>query len=175
MKICENGVIRDMTQEELIAADDARLRDEAEAKRRPLSLGEVQDMLIRQQVNTLAVDDRTAYRMMAYYPAWASDIDYAPVGYKVTHSGKLWRLRQAHTSQDNWAPGMIGTESLWEEICEQHDGSKYDPVPYSGNMALESGKYYTQGGVLYLCSRDTGSAVYHPLSELVGNYVEVIA
>ena len=64
--------------------------------------------------------------------------------------------------------------SLFERIDETHDGSKYDPIPYEGNMALESGKYYMQDGVTYLCSRDTGNPVYHALSELVGLYVEKI-
>jgi hypothetical protein len=62
---------------------------------------------------------------------------------------------------------------LYAEICETHDGSKYDPIPYSGNMALENGKYYTQDGVTYQCIRDTGNPVYHNLSDLVGLYVEI--
>ena len=67
----------------------------------------------------------------------------------------------------------MGTESLYTRIDEQHDGTKYDPIPYDGNMALVNGLYYTQGGVLYLCNRDTVNPVYHALSELVGQYVEV--
>ena len=70
---------------------------------------------------------------------------------------------------------MTGTESLWERIDEQHDGTKYDPIPYNGSMALENGKDYTQDGVLYLCNRDTGSPVYHPLSALVGLYVQAVS
>lgn len=88
--------------------------------------------------------------------------------------GTLYKCVQAHTSQADWTPGEAGTESLWTEICQAHDGTKYDPVPYSGNMALENGKYYTQDGVLYLCNRDTGNPVYHPLSALVGLYVTVV-
>ena len=41
-------------------------------------------------------------------------------------------------------------------------------------MALMSGLYYSQDGVTYLCSRDTGSPVYYPLRELVGLYVEMV-
>ena len=70
---------------------------------------------------------------------------------------------------------MTGTESLWDRSDETHDGTKYAPIPYSGSMALENGKYYTQDGVTYLCNRDTGSPVYHPLSELVGLYVEAVS
>lgn len=62
--------------------------------------------------------------------------------------------------------------SLWEQICEAHDGTKYDPIPYDGNMALEAGKYYSQSGKTYLGNRDTGIAVYQSLADLVGVYVE---
>lgn len=176
MKICENGVIRDMTPEEIAAMQEASAKAETEEKRRPLSLGEVQEMMVREQINTLAVDDATALRMIAFYPEWESGKAYTsangfPMGYKTTRNGRLWKLRQEHTSQDNWAPGETGTESLWEEICESHDGTKYDPIPYSGNMALEAGKYYNQSGKTYLCNRDTGNPVYNALAELVGLYV----
>lgn len=180
MKIYENGVIREMTAEEIAEVEEAQARYEAEEKHRPYTIGEVSEMLIRQQINTLSVDDAVAIRMKDFYPVWESGKAYTtangcPVGYKVTRNGRLWKLRQEHTSQDNWAPGETETESLWEEICEQHDGTKYDPIPYNGNMELENGKYYTQGGVLYKCTRDTGKPVYHALSELVGIYVEVAA
>ena len=61
-----------------------------------------------------------------------------------------------------------------KKIFETHDGSRYDPIPYKGNMALKSGKYYIQDGVTYLCSRDTVNPVYNSLSELVGLYVEMV-
>jgi hypothetical protein len=180
MKICENSVIREMTAEEIAEVEEAQARYEAEEKHRPYTIGEVSEMLIRQQINTLSVDDAVAIRMKDFYPVWESGKAYTaakgcPVGYKVVRNGRLWKLRQEHTSQDNWAPGEAGTESLWEEICEQHDGTKYDPIPYNGNMALQNGLYYTQSGVLYRCTRDTGNPVYHTLSELVGIYVEVAA
>ena len=180
MKIKENGIVREMTAEEIAAMQDASARAEAEEKHRPLSLGEVQELLVRQQINTLSVDDATAYRMREFYPEWAADTAYTaangkPVGYKVTRAGRLWKLRQEHTSQTGWEPGAAGTESLWTEIDEQHDGTKYDPIPYSGNMELVSGKYYSQLGITYRCTRDTGAAVFNPLSELVGICVEVAA
>ena len=176
MEIYENGIYRDLTAEEGAAMQEASAKAEAEEKHRPLSLAEVQEMMVRAQINTLAVDDATALRMIAFYPEWESGKAYTsangfPVGYKATRNGRLWKLRQEHTSQDNWAPGETGTESLWEEICESHDGTKYDPIPYNGNMALEAGKYYSQSGKTYLCNRDTGNPVYNALSELVGLYV----
>lgn len=139
---------------------------------RPLTESAVTRLLIAQQINTMAVDDNTALRMVEFYPEWAAGTAYT-VGYKVRRGGKLWRCIQAHTSQAGWEPSTA-TASLWEEICETHDGTMADPIPYDGNMALENGKYYTQDGVLYLCNRDTGNPVYNALSELVGIYVETV-
>lgn len=173
MKKYVNGEYIDMTESEIAELEEAKLRDEAAEKRRPLTVGEVGAMLIKQQINTLAVDDQTALRMIAFYPAWESGKAYA-AGDKMVSGGKLYKVLQEHTSQETWVPGAAGTESLYARIDEEHDGTKYDPIPYNGNMALENGKYYTQSDVLYKCTRDTGKPVYHALSELVGIYVEVV-
>ena len=146
-----------------------RRRMVLEEKYRPLTESEVSRMLIAQQINTLTVDDNTALRMTEFYPEWAADTEYT-AEYKAQRNGKLWRCRQAHTSQTGWEPENAA--SLWTEICENHAGTLDDPIPYSGNMALESGKYYMQDGKVYRCTRDTGNPVYNALSELVGLYVE---
>lgn len=172
MRIFDNGITRDMTTEEIAAMEDAAARAAAEEKHRPLSLTEVQEMMVRQQINTLTVDDQTALRMIAYYPEWATGTAYK-VGDKLVYNGELYKVLTAHTAQENWLPGT-GTESIYARIDEQHDGTKYDPIPYNGNMALVSGKYYSQSGVTYLCNRDTGNPVYNALAELVGIYVAKI-
>ena len=128
---------------------------------------------LRQLIEQLAVtlDDETALTGVELFPIWTIDRAYA-VGDKVQCNGKLWRCIQAHTSQTGWEPENAA--SLWTEICESHAGTLDDPIPYSGNMALESGKYYMQDGKVYRCIRDTGNPVYNALSELVGLYVEEI-
>ena len=138
---------------------------------RPLSQNTVTNMLIAQQINTLNVDDNTALRMKAYYPEWEPGATYT-AGFKVQYGGKLWRAIQAHTAIVTWEP--VNAVSLWEQINETHDGTIDDAIPYSGNMALVNGLYYTQNDVIYLCTRDTGNPVYHPLAELVGLYVKEI-
>lgn len=165
-----NGIKVEMTAEEIAAMQTELAKAEAYERTRPLSFSEVQEMLVRQQINTLTVDDNTALRMVEFYPEWSAGQAYT-AGYKAHRGGKLWRCLQAHTAQTGWEPENAA--SLWTEICESHDGTKYDPIPYNGNMALESGKYYIQGGVTYLCNRDTGQPVYNALAELVGLYVEV--
>lgn len=173
MRKCVNGEIIDMTAEEIAELEEAKLKYEAAEKHRPLTVDEVSAMLIKQQINTLAVDDQTALRMIAFYPEYEVDHEYKP-GEKFVSAGKLYKVLQAHTSQSTWVPGAAGTESLYARIDEEHDGTKYDPIPYEGNMELKNGLYYSQNGVLYHCTRDTGNPVYNALSELVGLYVEVV-
>ena len=164
-----NGKYVELTAEEIEAMQEAQAAYEAYERTRPLTESEVSRMLIAQQINTLTADDNTALRMTEFYPEWAADTEYT-IGYKVQRNGKLWRALQAHTSQAGWEPENAA--SLWTEICESHAGTLDDPIPYSGNMALESGKYYMQDGKIYRCIRDTGNPVYNALSELVGLYVE---
>ena len=147
------------------------IAEEAYERHRPLTESEALSMLLKQKVNTLEVDDQTALRMVEFYPEWVAGVAYS-AGYKVQRNGKLWRCRQAHTSQEGWEPENV--PALWEEICETHDGSRYDPIPYEGSMALENGKYYSQDGVTYLCNRDTVNPVYNPLRELVWLYVKEV-
>ena len=169
MKIYINGKYIDMTAEEIAAMEAEAAKFEAYERTRPLTAEEVTAMLIRQQINILNVDDNTALRMTTFYPEWAANAEYT-IGYKVQRSGKLWRCIQAHTSQIGWEPENAA--SLWTEICESHSGTLEDPIPYNGNMALESGKYYSQDSKIYRCTRDTVNPVYNALSELVGLYVE---
>ncbi len=128
---------------------------------------------LRQMIEQLAatLDDAAALNGIELFPAWAAGNPYA-AGDRVRYGGDLYRVLTAHTSQESWLPGA-GTESLYARIDEQNEGSRDNPIPYSGNMALESGKYYSQDGVTYLCTRDTVNPVYHALADLVGIYVEV--
>lgn len=146
---------------------------------RPLTAEEVTAMLIKQQINTLTVDDNTALRMRRYYPTFAE-----LVGQTVTQGTKfrasdsedadLYKTIQPElTIQAHYPPG-VGMEALYTRIDETHDGTLADPIPYDGNMELTEGLYYTHGGVIYLCNRNTGKQVYNPLADLVGIYVEAV-
>lgn len=165
--VWKNGV-----KSELTALESDLRRASLMERSRALTAEEVSRMLITAQINTLAVDDNTALRMLEFYPEWAESAAYTS-GYKVRYGGKLWRCVQAHTAQAGWEPST-GTAALWEQVCETHDGTLDDPIPYDGNMALTAGLYYHQNYEVYRCTRDTINPVYNTLAELVGIYVEVI-
>lgn len=173
----QNGTFHETqppTAEEIANQRKEALRWEIAEKRRPLTLEEVYNMIARQQVNSLDVDDNTALRMMSYYPTFEDSVGRTvKKGFKFTYADKLWSVVQPEMMIQGHYPPGIGTESLYAEICETHDGTMEDPIPYSGNMALEKGKHYIQDDEIYICTRDTESPVYHALAELVGLYVEI--
>ena len=173
MRICDNGVMRDATAEEIKAMNRAAVKAAQEAKRMPLTEVEVNRMLITRQINSLEVDGNTALRMKEFYPTFEGIVGQTvSKDFKFTHGDKLWQvIQQSMTVQAHYPPG-VGTESLYAEVCESHEGTEDDPIPYEGNMALENGKYYLQDFEVYRCFRDTVNPVYHRLSDLVGLYVE---
>lgn len=118
------------------------------------------------------LDDETALTVKNLFPVWEIGKVYSE-GERFVYDGELYKVRpgQAHTSQSDWLPDA--TASLYERIDENHAGTIDDPIPYNGNMALENGKYYSQDGVTYLCTRDSGNPLYNKLVELVGHYVEL--
>ena len=71
-----NGKLIEMTEAEIAEEKQKIQLAKAEEKSRPLTAEEVTVMLIKKQINSLAVDDNTALRMMEFYPEWASDTDY---------------------------------------------------------------------------------------------------
>lgn len=169
----KNGkaVVSELTPAELAAMKREAVQQTMQERTRPLTAEEVTTMLVTAQINTLTVDDNTALRMREFYPEWAVGCEYT-VGFKVQYGGKLWRCLSAHTAIDTWQPSTA-TASLWEEINETHSGTEDDPIPYNGNMVLESGKYYVQDYIIYRCIRDSVNPVYNALADLVGVYVEV--
>lgn len=129
--------------------------------------------LMAMTINTLEISDDDALSMKSLYPTWDSKIGTdVKTDEKLQYGGKLWKVLQPHKVQEQNKPGT-GTESLYTEISESHAGTAEDPIPYNGNMELENGKYYSQSGKVYKCTRDTGIPVYQPLADLVGIYVEL--
>ena len=129
--------------------------------------------LLMLTVNTMSLTDNDALSVKSVYPEWETLIGKeVKQGDKMQCDGRLWKVLQQHTVQEQWRPGT-GTESLYTEIVETASGTAGDPIPYNNNMELEQGKYYIQDGITYLCTRNTEIPVYQPLADLVGIYVEL--
>lgn len=129
---------------------------------------------ITRQINRLHLSNNEALSVMEMYPKWESFIGRTiEIGFITLYADRLWRARQTHTALEVYPPSLA-TASLYEAIDEEHSGEADDPIPYMPPMEIFEGKYYTQGGVTYLCTRSSGTALSHNLSALVGLYVEIV-
>ena len=125
-----------------------------------------------------SLDDAVALTAVELFPQWKELVKEGRTvqkGFRFQYDSKLYRTEQPeYTFVEHYVPGTAGTESLFSKVDETHAGTIDDPIPYEKNMEIYKGLYYTQSDVVYLCIRDSGQPLYHDLSELVGNYVEVI-
>lgn len=126
----------------------------------------------------VSLSDGEAATVPELITAWAYPVAFAE-GDRRSHGGKVYKCRQAHTSQADWTPDK--TPALWAVIDAEHAGTQADPIPAARGMEYEYGKYYLDGedGRTYKCER-TGEAAggkivlqYLP-HELVGNYFTAV-
>lgn len=141
---------------------------------------------LKLRINTMGLSANDALECQPLYPIWGEYgaemgkkveegfmvrvVEYGVDGEKT--SDVLWEAIQSHTLQENWKPSL-DTASLWKRVDKEHAGTKEDPIPFEKPMEVFNGKYYTEGGVTYLCTRDSGIPLAYDLSALVGQYVEV--
>ena len=119
-----------------------------------------------------SLSDSDALKAIELYPNWAPNTTYQ-MNLRLRYDNKLWKVLQAHTSQEQYPPSIY-TASLYVEVARPEQGDDpSNPIPYNNNMELIEGKYYSQNDVVYICTRSTGVAVYNDLSALVGIYVEI--
>lgn len=123
------------------------------------------------------MDDMEALKFQDLFPAWRADmgitqerIDNGMDRYQ--YDGKLYKCRQAHTTQTGWEPDQA--PALWEVIDPVHAGTVEDPIPYDQAMEVYAGKIYSYNDSLYECIRDSGNPLYAEPGELLGSYFNLI-
>lgn len=129
---------------------------------------------VRARAMSASITDTEALQMQDLFPTWDEYIGKEVKKDKILkHTGFLWRVVQTHIVQAIYPPSL-STASLYNRIDKKHAGTIEDPIPYAPPMEIFKDKYYVQENVKYLCTRDSGQALTHNLSELVGHYVEKI-
>lgn len=139
------------------------------------SMNEVMQEIVVEYYNskTDITDEEALDKSIAIYN-WDKYIGKTlQVGQVCVYNDKVYRIRQDHTVQDIYPPSL-DTASLYEVIELLPTGEKDDPIPYTPPMEIFSDKYYTQDNTLYLCIRNSETALSHNLSDLINLYVEQI-
>ena len=144
----------------------------SEHKKSPMAI--VEELVTKQWNERTDISNEEALDYMTIVYEWERYIgQLIPAGRIVGYGGKLWRARQQHTVFEQYPPSL-DTASLYEVVEKEHTGEINDPIPYTPPMEIFNGKYYVEDGVVYRCTRDSGTALSHPLSALVGLYVEQV-
>lgn len=129
---------------------------------------------ITRKINRIGLTNNEALSVKEMYPRWEDKVGSTiEVGFITLYDGNLWKARQTHTAMEAYSPSIY-TASLYEVINEEHEGTMEDPIPYIPPMEIFAGKYYSEDGVIYLCTRDSGTALSHRLNDLINIYVELI-
>ena len=136
---------------------------------------QLREMLLEQYNGRTDITDEEALRRPLLVYSWDTYIGGSLAkGQVVSHGGRLWRVRQDVAAVLEEQDPSMDTAALYEVIEVEPAGTADDPIAYTPPMEIFSGKYYTEGGVLYRCTRDSGQALNNALAELVGIYVETV-
>lgn len=124
-----------------------------------------------------SLPDEDAVQGVQLFPRWRAGLA-VQVDERYQYSGVLYKVQQAHTTQEGWEPPA--TPALWAAVAaDPQQGTVDAPIPAVRGMEYTYGLYYSDGGKVYLCKRtgeeDGGTVVLQYLPhELVGQYFEEV-
>lgn len=123
------------------------------------------------------LDDAEALEVKGIYDEWEAGVE-VKVHEKRTWDDKLYRCRQAHTTEKSFPPPMI--PALWVVIDEENAGTIDQPIPAVRGMEYTYFLYYLdpEDGKTYLCQHgdtdEQGTIILQYLPhEVVGIYFKL--
>lgn len=125
------------------------------------------------QTQVAELTDDEAKKVPALFHLWTDHKqgDSIAAGVREWYKGSLYKCITPHNWQSDWAPDVA--VSLWANVSEESqeaDGSREHPYAWEQGMTSYNGKYYTENGKLYICIRDSISALYYNIADLIDIY-----
>lgn len=105
--------------------------------------------------------DEQALQVTDLYPVYAVGVAYKK-DERFTYNGRLFKVNQDHTSQEQWAPGEAGTESLYTNLEMAGDGYLVWTQPTGAHNAYNTGDivhYPTKEDQLYQSQIDGNTTI----------------
>lgn len=141
----------------------------------PSRMSLVQKLVIEQFNNNTEVTNEQALEMATLVYHWITYINKSlKKGQLVSYDNKIYRVIQDIPIVLEGQEPSIYTAALYEVIDKEHLGTLEDPIPYNIPMEIFIEKFYIEDGIVYECTRSSGTPLNHSLNSLVGMYVEKV-
>lgn len=117
--------------------------------------------------------DTQRAKVSRLFPTWDELVakgEQLSAGTGLQYGGDFYKVVQAHTPQSDWKPSE--QHALYAYVSD-HEGTQADPIPYRHWMLLEQGKYYTENGKTYRCTKSPGAGYGSDLEGL-SQFVEPV-
>lgn len=96
----------------------------------------------------LTFTDKQAIEVPDLYPEYELNHEYKQND-RFQYGGTLYKVNQAHTSQEQWVPGAVGTESLYTNLMLNDAGHQIWKQPTGAHDAYNIGDIVEYKGTLY--------------------------
>lgn len=146
MKIVKNGVVYEMTQDEIAEIQKQSTKNKILENTRPLTADEVNRLFIAQNIQTIITDDAVASRALEFHPEMQYDGSLITAGIRIRWGNVLKRA-----SVDIWDTKENNPDNaptLWEDIAYR-DGIRIIPEVITATLAFSEGEYGWWGDKLY--------------------------
>ena len=157
MRICENGIYRDATAEELAQMEADERRYKLEEASRPLTDTEILRLDMRQRVNSLSIDNATAGRMIDCFPTrkeFCGEGELIPAKTRIRDdkdASVIWRNNVDLWNTDENSPENAPT--LWDKTA-YHNGIRIIPDEIPATLAWNMDELGWRDGHVYKSGMD---------------------
>lgn len=137
----------------------AKKKDQDDIRERNSRL--VPAMVKAASISALSFTDEQAIEVSDLYPEYAVGVEYKQND-RFNYEGRLYKVNQDHTSQEQWVPGETGTESLYTNLEQAEDGYLVWTMPTGAHNAYNTGDivhYPTASDQLYKSLIDGNTTV----------------
>lgn len=135
----------------------------------------MQEIVLEQYNSRTDIEDKEALDRAIVIYNWDKYIGKSlKTGQVVVHDERVYRVRQDISIVLDKQYPSLDTAAIYEVIELVATGEIDDPIKYTPPMEIFKDKYYLEEDSKYLCTRDSGIALSHNLSSLIGLYVELV-
>lgn len=124
------------------------VNDQKQTEARAILVNNQPVMLKAAKIVALSFTDEQALEVRDLYPVFEIGHDYKK-DERFTYNGRLFKVNQDHTSQEQWVPGETGTESLYTSLEIGENGYLNWQQPTGSHDAYNTGDIVNYKGELY--------------------------